>query len=132
MLTLIQILNNHTVCCCPLEIFMDKDTINGRTYFYCDDKKIEVQKQILQYEWDVLLKNFDSVTFDLVLFLKYNNQFFPYKHPNNHPNLLLEFSNQPFQYYHSFPFSHTNSVPSTQYYEFLSDYDLINNKKSQY
>ena len=50
MLTLIQILNNHTVCCCPLEIFMDKDTINGRTYFYCDDKKIEVQKQILQYK----------------------------------------------------------------------------------
>ena len=112
---------------------MDKDVINDRTYFYYDDsKKIEVQKQILQHEWGVLLKNFDSVTFDLVYFLKSNNQFFPYKHPNNHPNILLEFSNQSFQYYYSFPFSSNNDVLNTQYYDFLSNNDFKKNRKYQY
>ena len=118
--------------CCPLEVFMNKNEINDRTYFYYDDIKIEIQKQIIEYELTSLVNNFDSVTFDLVKFLKNNNNYFPYKHPNNHPNILLKILTQPFQYYYSFPFTQTINFTNFDYYESFSKNNFFGLKINQY
>jgi len=131
MITITQFSHIQILNCCPLEFFMDKDIINDRTYFYYDDRKIEIQKQIIEHELNILLNNFDLVTFDLIRFIKNNNRFFYFNHPNNHPNFLLKLPNQYFQYYYSFPFTHNNSV-NFNYYEIISSVDLNGNNREQY
>jgi hypothetical protein len=110
---------------------MSKDVINGQTYFYYDNKKTEIRKQIIEYELTILLNNFDLVTYDVTRFIKINNKFFQFNHPNNHPNFLLGLPNQYFQYYYSFPFTHVK-LTNNNYYELLSNNDLNNSQRKQY
>jgi len=111
---------------------MDKDLINDRTYFYYDECKSNVRNQILENELNVLINNFDSLSFDLVRFLQNNGEPFFYNHPNNHPNLKLNLLCNSFQYHYSFPFSHHFLLSNPQYYEFLSLNDLNNKNVYQY
>ena len=109
---------------------MEQDTINGRTFFYYDDKNIELQKQIIKNEWNLLLDNYNLVNFDLVRFKKSNGDFFNYNHPNNHSNILLNLPNYTFQYYHSFPSTHKSC--GSIYYELISKNDFNDFLRNQY
>jgi hypothetical protein len=120
-------INSSIVFCLPLETFMQKDVINGHTFFYYGD----VDKILIEHDLNTIKNNFDSVSFELVKYLKYNNSTFFFKNPNSHYNLFLNVQCEFLNYYYSFPFSHGN----LNHYEFLSKYDLNNQeiyKKSQY
>lgn len=112
----------------PLEVFMKQDNINNRTYFYYGD----VEKIIVENDVNILLDNFDHITFEWVRYLNIDNQRFNYKSPNDHYNLILNLQNGFLNYYYSFPFTHKTIITNPQYYEHLSKIDLTRLKFNQY
>lgn len=117
--------NFNVVVCLPLESFMDNDKLNNMAFFYYGS----VEKTLLNSDLNILLNNFDQISFDLVRYVKSDRSLFTNYDPKNHYNLILNLQHEYLNYYYSFPFSHKSNLP---YYEFLSNKDWEGCKFKQY
>jgi hypothetical protein len=117
----------NVIDCKSLEIFMEKDSINKRTYFYNSG----AEKSLVESYLKILLKNFNNVDFELVRYLDIGGCRFDYKHPNDHFNLVLNLQNGVLDYYYSFPFTHLNVKAIPEYYEYLYNQDRLSSPRIQ-
>jgi hypothetical protein len=115
------------VDCKPLGVFMEKDSINRRTYFYHG----EVVKTLVESDLKILLENFNNVNFELVKYLDINGYRFNRRHPNDHFNLILNSQNVMLNYHYSFSFTHLNVKVIPKYYEYLYNQDWLSNPRIQ-
>lgn len=114
---IVVFLTPFNVFCFPNELDLKLDKLNNMDYCYCGD----VNKILLQSDIDILLNNFDQVSFDLIKYIKSNNTSFSKYDPRSHYNLILKLPEFDLNYYNSFPFSHNSN--NLQFYKFLLSSD---------
>lgn len=124
-LFVIYFLNFETIFCTPHLSKMDKNELNDVTYFYCGD----VKKVLLELDLNLIINNFDSTSFKLVEYLKYDKSKFDRCDPRFHYNVVLHLQHHYLNYYYNFPFTHNKFLP---YYEFFYIDDWIKSGRIQY
>jgi hypothetical protein len=117
--------NPFIVCCLPHQSHTDFGALNDMPYFCYG----VVEKLLLENDLEILVKNFDNTSFDIIKYLKTDGTTFKKDSPLDHPNIILELQYQHLNYNLSFPLSHDKFI---QHYEYLHHSDLNNYLRNQY
>lgn len=125
ILLVIVLEGSISIFCSPSNSFLEFDNLNNIPYFYYGD----VEKFLFKNDLEILINNFDNVSFDIIKYVKTDSTTFKNYSPLNHYNLIFELQHQCLNYYLSLPFSHNSTL---KYYEYLSGIDLKGDVKNQY
>jgi len=126
---LLILTSSNIIQCTPPEFFTKQIFINSKPCFCYSS---EIEQILVERDLRLFIKNFDSISYNLVKYLNYDNTNFHFQHPNSHFNLMMSLQNENLDYCYSIPFSHKNIITNPQYYEYVDMYDWNVLKRNQY